>query len=44
MKILSGSKNPKTMQRFLKGNNIAVNEKSKEKAETEYTSQCQEWH
>lgn len=37
MKILSGSKNPKTMQRFLKGNSIAVNEKSKEKAETEIT-------
>lgn len=37
MKILSGSKNPKTMQSFLKGNGISVNENSKEKAETEIT-------
>lgn len=37
MEILSGSKNPKTMQSFLKGNGISVNENSKEKAETEIT-------
>lgn len=37
IEILSGSKNPKTMQSFLKGNGISVNENSKEKAETEIT-------
>lgn len=37
MEILSGSKNPKTMQNFLKSKDIAVNENSKEKAETEIT-------
>lgn len=37
IEILSGNKNPKTMQSFLKGNGISVNENSKEKAETEIT-------
>lgn len=37
IEILSGSKNPKTMQSFLKGNGISVNENSKEKAETKIT-------
>lgn len=37
IEILSGSKNPKTMQSFLKGNGISVNENSKEKAETAIT-------
>lgn len=37
IEILSGSKNPKTMQSFLKGNGTSVNENSKEKAETEIT-------
>lgn len=37
IEILSGSKNPKTMQSFLKGNGISVNENSKAKAETEIT-------
>lgn len=37
IEILSGSKNPKTMQSFLKGNGISINENSKEKAETEIT-------
>lgn len=37
MEILSGSKNPKTMQIFLKSKEIAVNGNPKEKAETEIT-------